>query len=77
MALRDQLWVRYDRILHDNSIYGMDSDYVSALACLHNKIWSFDFSSFANKDTAPLPQHALANALFIEIVQDMEDGSTL
>ncbi|GKB89334.1 hypothetical protein Tco_0961606 [Tanacetum coccineum] len=54
-------------------ICGMDDDYVSALACLRNTIPSFDFSCFANKDTAPSKsQQTLASALFSEMVKDME-----
>ncbi|GJZ08988.1 putative reverse transcriptase domain-containing protein [Tanacetum coccineum] len=43
-------------------ICGMDDDYVSALACLHDTIPSFDISGFTNKDTACLDsfgEHAI------------------
>ncbi|GKB61912.1 hypothetical protein Tco_0918098, partial [Tanacetum coccineum] len=57
----------------DSGICGMDDDYVSALACLHDTIPSFDFSVFTNKDTAPSKaQQTLASALFSEMVKDMK-----
>nr|GEU40921.1 reverse transcriptase domain-containing protein [Tanacetum cinerariifolium] len=48
VASRAQSWVLQDHILRNS---GMDDDYVSALACLHDMIPSFDFSGFNNKDT--------------------------
>ncbi|XP_022042194.1 uncharacterized protein LOC110944857 [Helianthus annuus] len=54
VASRVQSWVLQDHILRGSGICGMDSDYVCALACLRDTIPSFDFSGFANKDTAPL-----------------------
>ncbi|GJU50466.1 putative reverse transcriptase domain-containing protein [Tanacetum coccineum] len=51
VASRDQSWVLQDHILRNSGICGMDDDYVSALACLHDMIPSFDFSGFTNKET--------------------------
>ncbi|GKE65374.1 hypothetical protein Tco_1519535 [Tanacetum coccineum] len=50
---RAQSWVLQDPILRNSGICGMDDDYVYALACLRDKIPSFDFSGFTNKDTVP------------------------
>ncbi|GJY35887.1 hypothetical protein Tco_0421265 [Tanacetum coccineum] len=62
-----------DSVIKDSGICGMDDDYVSALACLHDTIPSFDFSVFTNKDTAPSKaQQTLASALFSEMVKDMK-----
>ncbi|GKB89370.1 hypothetical protein Tco_0961642 [Tanacetum coccineum] len=38
VASRAQSWVLEDRILHDSGICGMDDDFVSALACLRDKL---------------------------------------
>ncbi|GJX26535.1 hypothetical protein Tco_0232831 [Tanacetum coccineum] len=46
MASRAQSRVLQDHILRDSDICGMDDDYVSALACLRDRIPSFDFSDF-------------------------------
>ncbi|GJU47618.1 hypothetical protein Tco_1204884 [Tanacetum coccineum] len=46
VASRAQSWVLQDHILCDSDIYGMDDDYVFALACLRDTIPSFDFSVF-------------------------------
>ncbi|GKC31401.1 hypothetical protein Tco_1038695 [Tanacetum coccineum] len=51
VASRDQYWVLQDHILCNSGICGMVDDYVSALACLHDMIPSFDFSDFTNKET--------------------------
>ncbi|GKC93413.1 cytokinin dehydrogenase 3-like protein [Tanacetum coccineum] len=60
-------------LLCDSGIYGMDDDYVFALACLRDTILSFDCSDFTNKDIAPSKaQQTLASALFSEMVKDME-----
>lgn len=73
VASRAQSWVLQDHILRNSGICGMDSDYVCALACLHDTIPGLDFSGFTNKDTAPpKAQHSLASALFSKIVQDIE-----
>ncbi|GKC10406.1 hypothetical protein Tco_1007188 [Tanacetum coccineum] len=73
MAMRAQSWVLQDYILRDSGICGMDDDYVYALACLRDMIPSFNFSGFTNKDTAPSKaQQKSANALFSEMVNDME-----
>ncbi|GKC29360.1 hypothetical protein Tco_1036654 [Tanacetum coccineum] len=73
VASRAQSGVLQDHILRDCGIYGMDDDYVSALACLRDTIPSFDFNVFTNKDTAPSKsQQTLASALFSEMVKDME-----
>ncbi|KAJ0770727.1 putative reverse transcriptase domain, exostosin [Helianthus annuus] len=73
VASRAQSWVLQDHILRDSGIFGMDSDYVCALACLRDTIPSFDFGGFTNKDTAPpKAQHALASALFSKIVHEIE-----
>ena len=62
-----------NHIVRDSDIYGMDDDYVCALACLRDKISRFDFSRFTNKGTAPYSaQHALASALFSKMVKDMK-----
>ncbi|GKF27196.1 hypothetical protein Tco_0083090, partial [Tanacetum coccineum] len=53
VASRAQSWVLQDHILCDSDIYGMDDDYVFALACLRDTIPSFDFSGFTNNDTSP------------------------
>ncbi|GKC85431.1 hypothetical protein Tco_1141148 [Tanacetum coccineum] len=51
----------------------MDDDYVYALNCLRDTISSFDFRCFTNKDiTHSKGQQTLVNALFSEIVKDME-----
>ncbi|GJU78147.1 hypothetical protein Tco_1275217 [Tanacetum coccineum] len=60
-------------LLRDSDIYGMDDDYVFALACLRDTILSFDCSDFSNKDTTPSKaQQTLANAIFSEMIKDME-----
>ncbi|GJV85835.1 hypothetical protein Tco_1525733 [Tanacetum coccineum] len=76
MASRAQSWVLQDHILRDSGICDMDDDYVSALACLHDTIPSFDFSGFTNKDTVPSKaQQTLTNVPFSEIVKGY--GSSL
>ncbi|GJS51149.1 hypothetical protein Tco_0624511 [Tanacetum coccineum] len=51
----------------------MDDDYVYALNCLRDTISSFDFRCFTNKDIAHSKgQQTLVNALFSEMVKDME-----
>ncbi|GJY98463.1 hypothetical protein Tco_0515373 [Tanacetum coccineum] len=76
MASRAQSWVLQDHILRDSGICDMDDDYVSALACLHDTIPSFDFSVFTNKDTVPSKaQQTLMNVPFSEIVKGY--GSSL
>ncbi|GKA00270.1 putative reverse transcriptase domain-containing protein [Tanacetum coccineum] len=73
LTLRAQSGVLQDHILRNNDICGMDNDYVSALACLRDRIPSFDFSGFTNKDTVPSKaQQTLANVLFSEMIKDME-----
>ncbi|GJY72460.1 hypothetical protein Tco_0476163 [Tanacetum coccineum] len=73
VAPRAQYWVLQDHILRDSGICGKDGDYVSALACLHDTIPSFNFSCFTNKDTAPSKsQQTLVNVLFSEMVKDMK-----
>ncbi|GJZ95308.1 putative reverse transcriptase domain-containing protein [Tanacetum coccineum] len=67
------LLLRSYHIVRDSGICGMDGDYVSALACLHDTIPSFDFGGFTNKDTVPSKaQQTLTNVLFSEMVKDME-----
>ena len=62
-----------DHILRGSGVSGMDSDLDRALADLRAIIPDFDLSGFANKNTVPpTAQHALASALFSNIVQEME-----
>ncbi|GJY77416.1 putative reverse transcriptase domain-containing protein [Tanacetum coccineum] len=65
--------VLQDHISYDSGIYGMDDDYVYALACRRDTISSFDFSEFNNKDTVPSKaQQTLVSVLFSEMVKDLE-----
>jgi len=73
VASRADSWVLQDHILRYSGVCDMDSDYVTALACLRLMIPSFDLSCFTNKDTAPpKAQCALAGALYSKIIQGME-----
>nr|GFC62834.1 auxilin-like protein [Tanacetum cinerariifolium] len=73
VASRGQSWVLHDHILRDSGICGMYNDYVSALACLHDTIPSFDFSGFTNKDIVhSKAQQTPTNVLFSEMAKDME-----
>ncbi|MCI07652.1 hypothetical protein A2U01_0028721, partial [Trifolium medium] len=65
VASRSQSWVLEYHILRDSGVYGMDSDFDSALDGLHETILGFYLSSFTRKDTIPLKAQYVFGAYFV------------
>ncbi|GJS67203.1 hypothetical protein Tco_0681767 [Tanacetum coccineum] len=75
-ASRTQSWVLQDHILRDSGICGMDDDYGSALACLHDTIPSFILAVKLIRTPPPLKRAGISTKkeAHVNFLIDPSDG---